>query len=684
MKCIKITLLLSVLAASSGSLFSQVMKPEDLWKMGRVSDPQVSPDGKEVLYTVRSYDLAANKGNSDLWKVVIATRAAIRLTTGAGNETSAKWSADGKKVFYLDDQSGTSCLYSMMPNGSSMTEEARLDGDINAYGIAASGNKIWFAMDVKVAKTARDKYPDLPKATGRLYDDLMYRHWDRWDDGTYSHVFVASMENGKVKTAPQDIMAGETFDCPMKPMDGEEQISWSPDGSTLAYTSKKLDGRAYAMSTNSEIYLYDTEKKTTRNITEGMPGYDKNPLFSPDGKSIIWMSQHDAGNEADRRRIFLMDLVTNQKRELTQGFDNDVEETKWSVSGQRIYMVSGIQATVQVFVCEPFAKTPKPITQLTSDEADHSSLSVAGNASTDYLVTSRMSISQPNELYSIDPKTGVSKQLTFTNSELLASLKLAKVEKRMVKSTDGKSILTWVIYPPDFDATKKYPALLYCQGGPQSTVSQFFSYRWNFQLMAAHGYIIVAPNRRGVPSFGEKWNDDISGDWGGQCMQDLLSAIDSVSKEPFIDKNRLGCVGASFGGFSSFWLEGHHNKRFKAFIAHDGVFNFESMFGATEETFFNNHEFGGAYWDKPQPPSYAKFSPHNFVDKWDTPILIITNEKDYRVPYEQGLEAYTAARVRNIPARLLVFPDENHWVLKPQNSVMWQRVFFDFLGTYLK
>jgi Tol biopolymer transport system component len=430
MKRILITSLLS-LCVGGNALFSQVLKPEDLWKMGRVSDPQLSPDGKEVLYNVRTYDLAANKGNSDLWKVTVATATVVHLASGTGNESSAKWSADGKQVYYLDDQSGVSCLYSMMPDGSAKTVEAKLDGDINAYGISASANKIWFAMDVKVTKTAKDMYPDLPKATGRLYDDLMYRHWDRWDDGTFSHVFIADMENGKVKGTPMDIMKDEPFDCPMKPMDGEEQISWSPDGATLAYTCKKLSGRDYAMSTNSEIYLYDTRNKSTRNITEGAPGYDKNPLFSPDGKSIIWMSQHDAGNEADRRRIFLMDLASNQKRELTQGFDNDVEETKWSVSGQRIYMVSGINATVQVFVCEPFSKTPKPIRQLTSDEADHSSLSVAGNATTDYLVTSRMSISQPNELYSIDPKTGVSRQITFTNKDLLSSFKLAKVEKRM-------------------------------------------------------------------------------------------------------------------------------------------------------------------------------------------------------------------------------------------------------------
>ena len=660
------------------------MKPEDLWKMGRVSDPQLSPDGKEALYNVRSYDLAANKGNSDVWKVTIATGMTLKLASGSSNETSAKWSNDGKKIFYLDDQGGSNNLWSMLADGSSKTQEVKMGGDINAYGISPIGNMIWLAQDVKVTKTARDIYPDLPKATGRLYDDLMYRHWDRWDDGTFSHIFIAKFDNGRIMGDPFDIMKDEPFDCPMKPMDGEEQINWSTDGKKIAYTCKKISGKEYALSTNSEIYLYDVEKNTTRNLTEGMPGYDKNPDFSPDGNSLIWMSQHDAGNEADRQRIFQMDLITNTSRELTKGFDNNVEETKWSPSGRRIYFRVSVKATEQIFAYDLFTRSLNPIRQITNDEADYSAMSVAGDLKNDFMITSRMSMSQPTDLFSIDVKTGVSKQITFTNKEMLSGIKLARVEKRMVKATDGKDILTWVIFPPDFNASKKYPALLYCQGGPQSTVSQFFSYRWNFQLMAANGYIIVAPNRRGLPSFGEEWNDAISGDWGGQCMRDLLSAIDSLSKESFIDKDRLGAVGASFGGFSVYWLEGNHNKRFKTFIAHDGVFNFESMYGATEETFFNNYEFGGPYWASPKPISYTKFSPHLYVNNWDTPILIITNEKDYRVPYEQGLEAYTAARVKNIPARLLTFPDENHWVLKPQNSVMWQSVFFNWLDKYLK
>jgi dipeptidyl aminopeptidase/acylaminoacyl peptidase len=663
---------------------TSVITPEFLWKLGRVSDPQLSPDGKEALYNIRSYSLSLNKGNSDIWKVNLETSSVVKLAGDSTNETSAKWSTDGKKVYYLSDKGGVNQLWSMNPDGSNQIQETKLQDDINAYGISASGNMIWYASDVKLDKTAKDLYPDLPKTSAHIYDDLMYRHWDTWFEGTFSHVFIAKFNNGKIDS-PKDIMSGERFDTPMKPDGGEEQVAWSADGKLIAYTCKKLFGKEYAVSTNSDIYVYDIDKNTTTNITEGMNGYDKDPRFSPDCKKIIWKHQQKPGNEADLKQLYIYDMLSKEKKEVTKGFDNNIEVAEFNRKGDRIYFISGINATENLFVADLSPNAKQTWTQITKDEADHGEMSVSMNAKgEDVVITSRMTMLEPNELFKIDLKAGTSSQITFTNKANFATVKSARIEKRFIKATDGKDILTWIIYPPDFDAKKKYPALLYCQGGPQSTVSQFWSFRWNFQIMAANGYIVVAPNRRGLPSFGKAWNDEISLDWGGQPMKDLLSAIDSMAKEPFINKDKLGAVGASYGGYSVYWLAGNHNKRFKAFIAHDGVFNLQSMNAATEELWFPNNEFGGMSWNTTRPDNYQKFSPINYVKNWDTPILIITNQKDYRVPIEQGLEAYTAARLQNVNARLLTFPDENHWVLKPQNSVLWQRVFYEWLDKYLK
>jgi len=479
-------------------------------------------------------------------------------------------------------------------------------------------------------------------------------------------------------------MPDEAYDAPMKPFGGNEQLSWSPDGKTLAYTCKRSSGVHYATHTNSDVYLYDTESKQTFNVSGGMLGYDKDPNFSPDGKYMVWLSQKTDGNEADRIRMFLYDREMKTKIELTEKFDNSVEASCWSSDSKKIYFLSFINATEQVFVYDFSVTKGSPIKQLTSDIADFTGMTLAKTASKkDVMVCARMTLSEPTDLFTVDLKSGMSKQITFNNKEVLSTVKMCEVRKRMIKSSDDKEILTWVLYPPGFDPSKKYPTLLYCQGGPESPVSQFFSYRWNLQLMAANGYIVVAPNRRGLPGFGSEWNDAIIGDWGGQPMRDLLSAIDDVSKEAYVDTNKRGAVGPSFGGFSVFWLAGNHEKRFKAFISHCGVFNFESMF-ATEEIFFQEFEFGGRYWKKPTPKTYTDFSPNKFIRNWDTPIMIISNERDYRVPYSQGLEAYSAARLMDVPARFISYPDENHWVLKPQNAVMWQREFFKWLDTYLK
>ncbi|MBK8585355.1 MAG: S9 family peptidase [Bacteroidetes bacterium] len=660
------------------------LTPESLWKLGRVSDARISPDGNSVVYNIRNFDVQKNKGNSDLWIYDFRTKSTIAIANDSVNETMPRWSTDGKRIYYLND-GGSSQIWSMNADGSDKKQISKTTSDISNYGFSSDGKTVWMTMDVQLDNFyGKDKYPDLPKTTGKVYDDLMMRQWDSWTNGSYSHVFVAQMNDGIVGNAV-DLLKDEHYDSPLKPNGGDEEISISPDGKLIAYTCKKLSKRDYALTTNSDIFLYNVVTGATTNISSENTAYDKAPSFSRDGKSIAWISWDEPINEASKQRLMIYELASKTKSDITSDFSFNVEAIQWSASGNRVYFISDIAATDQIFYYDVNDKSKvNSIVQLTKDIADYSGYSITALPNgKDKIVACRMSITEPTEIFSVDEQSGMSEQITFTNKEYLSKFTLGKVEKRMIKATDGKDILTWVIYPPNFDPKKKYPTLLYCQGGPQSTVSQFFSYRWNFQLMAANQYIIVAPCRRGMPGFGQEWNDQISKNWGGQCMNDLLSSIDSVSKEPFVNRDKMGAVGASFGGYSVFWLEGNHKHRFKAFISHVGVFNLESMI-ATEELFFHNYEFDGAYWRTPRPISYEKFSPHRYVQNWDTPILIISNEKDYRVPYTQGLEAYSAARMKNVPARFLSFSDEGHWVLKPQNSIMWQREFFNWLDKYLK
>lgn len=666
--CLILTLLASSLITTAQT---DRLTPEKLWELGRVALDDVSPDGQSVLYGVTFYDLAANKGNRDLYYVPVAGGQSRKITAFDGSESDAAYRPDGKKIGFL--RGGK--LWEMNPDGTDQRQVS--NEEMNGFRYSPSGKHILFIRDVKFDKTVKDLYPDLPLADARIMDDLMYRHWDSWHDFQYSNVFYMGYEDGKLTGNAVNIM-NEAFDSPVQPFGGMEQINWSRDGRSIAYTSKKVSGTEAAQSTNSDIYWYDLANGTTTNLSEGMPGYDQEPAISPDGRWLAWNSMERAGFEADRSRIFVYDFQTKKREELTVGLDMSANHPQWSKDGKTLFFLGGVKATYQLFALDVATKKVRAITK---GQHDYTGFSVAGPKT---LVGSRMSMSQPVELYRIDIETGLETQLTFTNKDQLAGIKMGKVESRTVKTTDGKDMLVWMIYPPDFDPAKKYPALLYCQGGPQSAVSQYFSYRWNFQLMAANDYIVIAPNRRGLPSFGQEWNDQISGDWGGQAMQDLLSAVDAVKTEPYVDEKRLGAVGASFGGYSVYWLAGNHNKRFKSFISHCGTFNLESWYGATEEVFFAEHDMGGAYWNKKKPESYKTDSPHNYVQNWDTPILVIHNEKDFRVPIGEGLQAFQAAQLQGIPSKFLYFPEEGHWVTKPQNSVLWQRVFFDWLDKTLK
>lgn len=652
--------------------------PELMWKLGRISEMQLSPDGKTILYNVRFYDVSANKGNSDLYTLPVTGGQPKKLTETSSSEFNAIWRPDGLKIGYISTESGSAQVWEMNPDGSDKKQVTNIDGEINGFSYSPKMTHILFIKDVKLAKTTDEIYPDLPKANCIIIDDLMYRHWDSWFDYTYSHVFYAPYSvTAGVSGNPVDIMENEEFDSPLKPWGGMDEVAWSPDGTKIAYTCVKLKGKEYAVSTNSDIYLYDVTAKNTINLSEQNPGYDRSPVFSPDGKKIAWQSMKTPGYEADKERILYYDFDKKAVEDLTEKYPDNASALEFSPDGKKIYFISGVKATEQVFFVD--IKT-RNITQVTKGTHDYTSYALAGK----YLVGTKMSMSLPTEIFKIEEKTGKEEQITFVNKDILSKTRFGQVEERWINTTDGKKMLTWIIYPPDFDPAKKYPALLYCQGGPQSTVSQFFSYRWNFQLMAAKGYIIVAPNRRGLPSFGQEWNQQISGDYGGQNIQDYLSAIDSMAKVPFVDKDRLGAVGASYGGYSVYYLAGHHNKRFKAFIAHCGMFNLESQYGGTEEMWFVNYDLGGPYWQKPTPKSYTDFSPHKFVGNWDTPILIISGGYDFRIPYTESMQAFTAAQMRGIPSKFLFFPEESHFVLKPQNSILWNREFFGWLDKYLK
>ncbi|MBN2639101.1 MAG: S9 family peptidase [Bacteroidales bacterium] len=659
-------------------LSSDLLTPEVLWSMGRLSGVQLSPDQKTLIFGVTYYSKEENKGNRELYRMDVDGKNLKQLTKTPESEFNAVWRPDGKKIGYLSPESGSMQIWEMNPDGSNPVQITHVDGDVTGFKYAPDQKKILYTMEVKVDKNVHDMYPDLPKTSGKIFTDMMYRHWDEWVT-TYSHIFVADY-NGTGISNSIDIMKGEPYESPMKPFGGMEQINWTPDSKTIAYTCRKKKGLAYTLSTNSDIYFYNLDNKTTKNMTEGMMGYDVSPVFSPDGKYMAWESMEHDGYESDKNRLFVMDLSTGKKTDYSKNFDQNANSLAWSNDGKSVYFISDWHASDDIYRMD---LSNGKITKITEGIHDYTSVIPAGKT----LYATRMSMSMPIEVYAVDSTTGKDTQLTFTNKNIMDQLKMGRVEKRWIKTTDNKEMLTWVIYPPNFDPNKKYPALLYCEGGPQSTVSQFWSYRWNFQIMAANDYIIVAPNRRGLPGFGTKWNEEISGDYGGQNMKDYLSAIDAVKKEPFVDADRLGAVGASYGGFSIYWLAGHNlSHRFKVFIAHDGMFNLESMYLETDEMWFVNWDLGGPYWDKKNKiaqRSYAN-SPHKFIQNWNAPILVIHGQKDFRIPVTQGMQAFDGAILRKVPAEFLYFPDENHWVLKPQNGILWQRTFFSWLDRWLK
>lgn len=646
--------------------------------LGRVSGPAVSPDGKKVLYNVSYESVEQNKSNNDLYVKNIDGTDSVRLTKTAKSEGGAAWIENGEKIAFLyADEAGVPQLWVMNADGSGRKCVSSLENGVEGFKFSPDSKKVVLVSSVKYSREAKDVYSDLPEATGRIIDDLMYKHWDQWTKDI-PHPFVADFTGDKVENV-EDIMASEPYECPMRPFGGVEAFAWSPDSKSLVYSSRKKTGLEYAVSTNSDLYLYSLEDKSTRNLTEGMMGYDTNPAFSPDGTKLAWLSMEHDGYESDKNRIFIMDMATGEKTDLTSDWDYTASEIAWNTDGKTIYFIAAYQGVTPIFSVDVATKEVKTVAD---GVCDYVSLCPA-DANT--LVSMYHSFTAPNEVCVI--KDGKVSKITAVNDALLASVDMPDVVKRQIPTTDGKMMTTWVLYPPKFDPSKKYPAILYCQGGPQQAVSQFWSYRWNLALMASQGYIVIAPNRRGLPGFGTEWNEQISKDYPGQNMKDYLSAVDDMKKEAYVDAEHIGAVGASYGGYSVYWLAGNHEGRFACLIAHAGIFNIETQYLETEEMWFANWDMGGAYWDKDNKAAqntFANGSPHRFVDKWTAPILITHGEYDFRILASQGEMAFNAARLRGVPAEMLIFPDENHWILKPQNAILWQRVFFRWLDKWLK
>ena len=683
------------------------MTPEALWAMSRIGGYQASPDGQHIVFQLGYYSVEENKSHQVLWMMNADGSEQKQLTEDADNETDAQW-LDNETVAFIKGGE----VWKMSLDGSSRKQLSETEGQVEGFQFSPDKSKVIILKSIPFNEVIKEKPADLPKTTGRVVTDLMYRHWDHYVE-SIQHPFVFAVNDGfAIACEGQDILEGEPFECPMEPFGGMEQLAWSTDSKQIAYTCRKKTGLQYSISTDSDIFLYDVEKKETKNLCKpadyvepaieptktmlnqavnapenlkNLPGYDQNPKFSPDGHYLAWTSMARDGYEADRMRLCCYDLKTGEKTFLTESFDSNVDDYCWAPDARTIYYIGVWHATENLYS----TNLQGEVKQITNYQADFGSLQMLNDKQ---ILAEKHSYTEPADLYVVtpnDPNYGVTiAQITEVNKEILDQLGKPSVEQYWVKTTDGKDMLTWVILPPHFDKTKKYPTLLFCEGGPQSPVSQFWSYRWNFFIMASQGYVIVAPNRRGLPGFGQEWLEAVSGDWTGQCMHDYLAAIDFACDElPYVDRDRLGAVGASFGGFSVYYLAGHHDGRFKCFIAHDGAFNLEAMYTETEENWFSNWEYDDAYWNKDQTARAKKTyenSPHRFVDKWDTPILCIHGEKDYRINATQGMSAFNAARMRGIEAELLIFPDENHWVLKPQNGILWQRTYFEWLDRWLK
>ncbi len=655
-----------------------MMTPEVLEAFGRISEATPSPDGKTIIFTLSYEDIEENKSNAEIYSIKADGSDMTRLTKSASSESNLVWLEDGNKIAFLkkDDDTKAVQIFVMNSDGSGVKRLTEVENGVECFAISPDESKIVYGSPIDSYNKDKELFDDLPKTTGRVVDDLMYKHWDEWVT-QIPHPFVADFSTNGVSNA-KDIMEGEPYECPMRPFGGAEAFAWAPDSKSLIYVSRKLKGQDYAFSTDSNLYQYTLESGETRQLTNDMPGYDTDPVFSPDGSKLAFLSMATAKYESDKKRLMVMDMKSGEMKDLTAEWDYWPEEIAWAPSGDKIFFAGYYEGVCPVFSIDV---NTCAIDTIANEVADFVGVKPVSDTE---VIALRHSMRYPNEIVAVS-KSDV-KQLTEVNKDLLANLKLGDVRKVMVPTTDGKMMTCWEILPPDFDPNKKYPAILYCQGGPQQAVSQFWSYRWNFMIMAAHGYVVIAPNRRGLPGFGTEWNRQISGDYGGQNMKDYFSATDYIRQQSYVDADHVGAIGASYGGFSVYWLAGHHEGRFAALVAHAGIFNVEAQYLETEEMWFADFDLGGPYWDKENAVAQRTYanSPHRFVNNWTAPMLITVGELDYRILASQGMQAFNAAKMHGLEAEMLVFPDENHWILKPQNAILWQRVFFRFLDKYLK
>ena len=657
-----------------------MLTPEILEAFGRVSEAMPSPDGSKIIFTLAYEDISENKSNAEIYIMDVSGENLKRLTTTSASESNLRWTDNGNKIAFLrkDDKTGQPQIHIMDADGASVKCLSEVENGIECFEISPDMSKVIYGSPIDAFEKADELYKDLPKTTGRVVDDLMYKHWDEWVT-QIPHPFLADFSLNGVSNAI-DIMEGEPYECPMRPFGGADAFAWAPDSKSLVYVSRKLKGMEYAFSTDSNLYLYNLADKTTKCLTEEIPGYDTDPVFSPDGSKLAWLSMQTPKFESDKKRLMVMDMKSGQKKDITEKWDYWPEGIAWAKDGKNIWYTGYYEGTEPVFCANTETSEIKLVAE---GVCDFSGLLPINDKEA---VVLRHSMISPNEICSVNMTDGKVNQLTNVNTDLLSQLKVSEIKKVKVPTTDGKEMTSWVILPPDFDPNKKYPAILYCQGGPQQAVSQFWSYRWNFMIMAANGYVVIAPNRRGVPGFGEEWNRQISGDYGGQNMKDYLAAADYIAEQPYVNKDKIGAIGASYGGFSVYWLAGHHEGRFAALIAHAGIFNLEAQYLETEEMWFADFDIGGPFWDKSNTVAQNTYknSPHLFVNDWTAPILVTVGELDYRILASQGMMAFNAAKMHGLECEMLVFPDENHWVLKPQNAILWQRVFFRFLDKYLK